>query len=276
MSEDDFLIFEFLDTFDNNDDQGGGIMSEKELAEKRFENFWQGVQLKGISEGSGKIIETPNLPDSAKELLTYGITEEFNFDDLFADVRVAKYHLTADRELLRQYPSKISESGSNYLRYAREQLEEQLEDYFKEVKTSSVARLKEEREEVATEISNEFQRLKGTKLEEDSKFETLYHTYRLWTSSMNQAGEIGIKPEDADENWNLIKLLKNREFQNPSSIADYIQPDGNKVNFRRKRSTLESWISEPALNLAEELYEVSRILRGDQLKKDLQQFLLKR
>ena len=58
MSEDDFLLFEFLDTFDSNEDDQ--FMSEENLAEKRAQ-YWRNFKLRDAVLEVDKVSE--DLPE---------------------------------------------------------------------------------------------------------------------------------------------------------------------------------------------------------------------
>lgn len=272
MGEGDFLLFEFSDAFNEDDN-----MTEKALAEKRYSNFWSGIQLADLGAEDLELEDLGDLPESSKNLYQLGI-EGINreFEPIFSKIQVVRRELKDDKVLLRSYPEPYGESGANYWRSVRTRLTDQFEETFRSAKSSDLSQLKANREDIASRISSKFQELKEVKMKSDRAFQTLYFTYELWQGAQSQIGT-GIKPTSDREAWKLVKLLRDREFHRDSVIEDYIKPDfsqDNLPNFRRTRSTLEDYVSDDILDTAENLYKAEKILVDSQLQVDLRDYLL--
>ena len=273
MSEDDFLLFEFLDTFDSNEDDQ--FMSEENLAEKRAQS-WRNFKLRDAVLEVDKVSE--DLPEICQVIRSSKIeTVRSEFEDLFDNVAATKTLLGPDIGLLKQYPNRYGESGANYWRSIESKLESQLETYLKEVKSTAISELKYQREQVSRDIAEKFEELREAKLQDDPQFQTYYWTYPLWQNAKNELGEVGISPSRGRENWQLIKLIRERNFNKPSVVVEYITPSSeDPTNFQSQRTTLEEWINEELLDQAQELYEVFKILSGNQLRNELRTFLFRR
>lgn len=272
-SGDSFLLFEFLDGLDDED---GEYMSEENLAEKRAK-YWRNFDLRdAVSEVD--TVPKGDLPDVCETIRSSKIEAvKGEFEDLFNNISATKALLAPDIGLLKQYPNEYSESGANYWRSVKSKIVDQLESYYKKVKSSAISELQEEREEVSREIADVFEKLKKQDLESNQKFAVYYYTWSLWQNAMNNLGEAGLSPSIGGDKWKLVKLIRGREFNKPSVVADYITPSSeDPSNFHSQKTTLSDWVSEDLIDEAEELYGISRILSGNGLRNELKKFLLRR